>query len=144
VLDAFCRADQVISQPAVMLSWLGGLGSGLAQSLGQVLGTLASLIGEISSLIREMLMEMEEMENFPNYGRKELQAIHAILRSENKRLKNHCTDLEEKYEAAELQIKQQPASYRTELQQKQVEITHLKASQIVLQDLLLQLWSTAQ
>jgi chromosome segregation ATPase len=45
-----------------MSTWLGGLASGLGQSLGQVPGGLASLTGEISNLIQEMLMETEEME----------------------------------------------------------------------------------
>ncbi|XP_019497838.1 PREDICTED: thyroid receptor-interacting protein 11 [Hipposideros armiger] len=129
-----------------MSSWLGGLGSGLGQSLGQVGGSLASLTGQISNFTKDMLMEgTEEVEaELPNSRRKEIEAIHAILRSENERLKKVCTDLEEKHEASELQIKQLSTSYRNQLQQKEVEISHLKARQIALQDQLLKLQSAAQ
>ncbi|XP_005623215.1 thyroid receptor-interacting protein 11 isoform X2 [Canis lupus baileyi] len=128
-----------------MSSWLGGLGSGLGQSLGQVGGSLASLTGQISNFTKDMLMEgTEEVEELPNSRRKEVEAIHAILRSENERLKELCTDLEEKHEASELQIKQQSTNYRNQLQQKEVEISHLKARQIALQDQLLKLQSAAQ
>ncbi|XP_074221219.1 thyroid receptor-interacting protein 11 isoform X1 [Camelus bactrianus] len=127
-----------------MSSWFGSLGSGLGQSLGQVGGSLASLSGQISNFTKDMLMEgTEEVEELPNARRKEVEAIHTILRSENERLKKVCTDLEEKHEASELQIKQQSMSYRTQLQQKEVEISHLKARQIALQDQLLKLQSTA-
>jgi hypothetical protein len=54
-----------------------------------------------------MLMETEEMGDFPNYERKELQAIHALFRSEKETLEILCADLEQNHEAAELQIKQQ-------------------------------------
>ncbi|XP_054548787.1 thyroid receptor-interacting protein 11 isoform X2 [Talpa occidentalis] len=64
--------------------------------------------------------------------------------TKNERLKKLCTDLEEKHEASELQIKQQSTSYRNELQQKEVEISHLKARQIALQDQLLKLQSATQ
>ncbi|XP_026976164.1 thyroid receptor-interacting protein 11 isoform X1 [Sagmatias obliquidens] len=129
-----------------MSSWLGGLGSGLGQSLGQVGGSLASLTGQISNFTKDMLMEgTEDVEaELPNARRKEVEAIHTILRSENERLKKVCTDLEEKHEASELQIKQQSMSYRNQLQQKEVEISHLKARQIALQDQLLKLQSAAQ
>uniref|UniRef100_G3UN19 Thyroid hormone receptor interactor 11 n=1 Tax=Loxodonta africana TaxID=9785 RepID=G3UN19_LOXAF len=129
-----------------MASWLGGLGSGLGQSLGQVGGSLASLTGQISNFTKDMLMEgTEEVEaELPNTRRKEIEAIHAILRSENERLKKVCTDLEEKHEASELQIKQQSTSYRNQLQQKEVEISHLKARQIALQEQLLKLQSATQ
>ncbi|XP_032200537.1 thyroid receptor-interacting protein 11 isoform X2 [Mustela erminea] len=127
------------------MSWLGGLGSGLGQSLGQVGGSLASLTGQISNFTKDMLMEStEEVEELPNSRRKEIEAIHSVLRSENERLKKLCTDLEEKHEASELQIKQQSTSYRNQLQQKEVEISHLKARQIALQDQLLKLQSAAQ
>ncbi|XP_070334043.1 thyroid receptor-interacting protein 11 isoform X3 [Odocoileus virginianus] len=129
-----------------MSSWLGGLGSGLGQSLGQVGGSLASLTGQISNFTKDMLMEgTEEVEaDLPNARRKEVEAIHTILRSENERLKKLCADLEEKHEASELQIKQQSLNYRHQLQQKEVEISHLKARQIALQDQLLKLQSAAQ
>lgn len=87
----------------------------------------------------------EEVEaELPDSRRKEIEAIHAILRSENERLKKLCTDLEEKHEASELQIKQLSTSYRNQLQQKEVEISHLKARQLALQDQLLKLQSAAQ
>ncbi|PNI84757.1 TRIP11 isoform 1 [Pan troglodytes] len=129
-----------------MSSWLGGLGSGLGQSLGQVGGSLASLTGQISNFTKDMLMEgTEEVEaELPDSRTKEIEAIHAILRSENERLKKLCTDLEEKHEASEIQIKQQSTSYRNQLQQKEVEISHLKARQIALQDQLLKLQAAAQ
>nr|XP_012629371.1 thyroid receptor-interacting protein 11 [Microcebus murinus] len=129
-----------------MSSWLGGLGSGLGQSLGQVGGSLASLTGQISNFTKDMLMEgTEEVEaEFPNSRTKEIEAIHTVLRSENERLKKLCTDLEEKHEASELQIKQQSTSYRNQLQQKEVEISHLKARQIALQEQFLKLQSAAQ
>ncbi|XP_078191760.1 thyroid receptor-interacting protein 11 isoform X6 [Callithrix jacchus] len=128
-----------------MSSWLGGLGSGLGQSLGQVGGSLASLTGQISNFTKDMLMEgTEEVEELPDSRTKEIEAIHVILRSENERLKKLCTDLEEKHEASELQIKQQSTSYRNQLQQKEVEISHLKARQIALQDQLQKLQSAAQ
>lgn len=38
----------------------------------------------------------------------------------NERLKKVCSDLEEKHEAAELQIKQLSVEYRNQLQQKEV------------------------
>uniref|UniRef100_A0A8D2MA05 Thyroid hormone receptor interactor 11 n=1 Tax=Zonotrichia albicollis TaxID=44394 RepID=A0A8D2MA05_ZONAL len=52
----------------------------------------------------------------------------------NDRLKKVCSDLEEKHEAAELQIKQLSIEYRNQLQQKEVEISHLKARQNALQE----------
>ncbi|KAM4830894.1 thyroid receptor-interacting protein 11 isoform X1 [Urocitellus parryii] len=129
-----------------MSSWLGGLGSGLGHSLGQVGGSLASLTDQISSFTRDMLLD--DLENaeagLPNCQRKEVEGTESTLRSENERLKKYCTDLEEKHEASELQIKHQSASYRNQLQQKEVEISHLKARQIALQDQLLKLQSAAQ
>ncbi|XP_028633097.1 thyroid receptor-interacting protein 11 isoform X3 [Grammomys surdaster] len=129
-----------------MSSWLGGLGSGLGQSLGQVGGSLASLTGQISNFTKDMLMEGTEdvPADLPNSGREENEATHSVLRSENERLKKLYTDLEEKHEASELQIKQQSSSYRSQLQQKEEEINHLKARQIALQDELLRLQAAAQ
>lgn len=43
-----------------MASWLGGLGSGLGQSLGQVGGSLSSLTGQISSFTKDILLEGAE------------------------------------------------------------------------------------
>uniref|UniRef100_A0A8I5ZKA2 Thyroid hormone receptor interactor 11 n=1 Tax=Rattus norvegicus TaxID=10116 RepID=A0A8I5ZKA2_RAT len=129
-----------------MSSWLGGLGSGLGQSLGQVGGSLASLTGQISNFTKDMLMEGTEdvPADLPNSGREENGATHSVLRSENERLKKLYTDLEEKHEASELQIKQQSSSYRSQLQQKEEEINHLKARQTALQDELLRLQVAAQ
>uniref|UniRef100_A0A670HMD2 Thyroid hormone receptor interactor 11 n=1 Tax=Podarcis muralis TaxID=64176 RepID=A0A670HMD2_PODMU len=123
-----------------MASWLGGLGAGLGQSLvGQVGGSLSTLTGQISSFTKDMLLEggAEEM------GGKE-KNIHGTLRSENERLKKAYNDLEEKHEAAELQIKQQSIEYRNQLQQKEVEISHLKARQNTLQEQLRKVQSAAQ
>lgn len=86
----------------------------------------------------------EDVPDLPNSGREENEAAHSVLRSENERLKKLYTDLEEKHEASELQIKQQSSSYRSQLQQKEEEINHLKARQIALQDELLRLQSAAQ
>uniref|UniRef100_A0A672TMT3 Thyroid hormone receptor interactor 11 n=1 Tax=Strigops habroptila TaxID=2489341 RepID=A0A672TMT3_STRHB len=106
-----------------MASWLGGLGSGLGQSLGQVGGSLSSLTGQISSFTKDILLEGAE---------------------ENERLKKVCSDLEEKHEAAELQIKQLSIEYRNQLQQKEVEISHLKARQNALQEQLQKVQTAAQ
>lgn len=43
-----------------MASWLGGLGSGLGQSLGQVGGSLSSLTGQLSSFTKDILLEGAE------------------------------------------------------------------------------------
>ncbi|XP_058511176.1 thyroid receptor-interacting protein 11 [Ochotona princeps] len=125
-----------------MASWLGGISSGLGQSLGQVGGSLASLTGHISNFTKDMLLEgAEEVGELSTSRKSEIEALHSILKSENERLKKLCTDLEEKHETSELQIKQQSASYRGQLQQKEVEISHLKARQAALQDQLLKLQS---
>lgn len=86
----------------------------------------------------------EDVPDLPNSGREENGATHSVLRSENERLKKLYTDLEEKHEASELQIKQQSSSYRSQLQQKEEEINHLKARQTALQDELLRLQAAAQ
>ncbi|XP_060612597.2 thyroid receptor-interacting protein 11 [Anolis sagrei] len=136
-----------------MASWLGGLGAGLGQSLvGQVGGSLSTLTGQISSFTKDMLLEGAAEEaadtaaGFPvsNSGLRDVENIIATLRSENERLKTVCSDLEEKHEAAELQIKQQSIEYRNQLQQKEVEISHLKARQNALQEQLQKVQSAAQ
>lgn len=43
-----------------MSSWLGGLGSGLGQSLGQVGGSLSSFTGQISNFTKDILLEGAE------------------------------------------------------------------------------------
>lgn len=122
-----------------MSSWLGGLGSGLGQSLGQVGGSLSSLSGHISNFTKDMLLEgAEETGVGGSEGQvskvRDIENLQAMQRSENERLKKLCTELEEKLEAAELQVKQQSADYRTRLQQREVEISHLKAKLNSLQD----------
>ncbi|XP_063146304.1 thyroid receptor-interacting protein 11 [Candoia aspera] len=135
-----------------MASWLGGLGAGFGQSLvGQVGGSLSTLTGQISSFTKDMLLEGTEevgdaTVDFPasNSSLRDIESIHATLRSENDRLKKFCNDLEEKNEVAELQIKQQSIDYRNQLQQKEVEISHLKARQNALQEQLQKMQSAAQ
>ncbi|NWH78694.1 TRIPB protein, partial [Piaya cayana] len=75
---------------------------------------------------------------------RETESINAALKLENERLKKLCSDLEEKHEAAELQIKQLSVEYRNQLQQKEVEISHLKARQNALQEQLQKVQKAAQ
>ncbi|XP_014812958.1 PREDICTED: thyroid receptor-interacting protein 11 [Calidris pugnax] len=130
-----------------MASWLGGLG----QSLGQVGGSLSSLTGQISSFTKDILLEgTEEVGDaatelhVSNSRLREIESINAAQKFENERLKKVCSDLEEKHEAAELQIKQISVEYRNQLQQKEVEISHLKARQNALQEQLQKVQSAAQ
>ncbi|XP_067153047.1 thyroid receptor-interacting protein 11 isoform X5 [Apteryx mantelli] len=134
-----------------MASWLGGLGSGLGQSLGQVGGSLSSLTGQISSFTKDILLEgAEEVGDaatelhVSNSRLREVENINAAQKSENERLKKVCSDLEEKHESAELQIKQLSIEYRNQLQQKEVEISHLKARQNALQEQLQKVQTAAQ
>lgn len=133
-----------------MASWLGGLGAGLGQSLvGQVGGSLSTLTGQISSFTKDMLLEgAQEVEgtatDFSATNSSLRENINATLRSENERLKKVCNDLEEKHEAAELQIKQLSVEYRNQLQQKEVEISHLKGRQNALREQLQKVQSAAQ
>ncbi|NXL57138.1 TRIPB protein, partial [Chordeiles acutipennis] len=130
-----------------MASWLGGLGSGLGQSLGQVGGSLSSLTGQISSFTKDILLEgAEEVGELhvSNSRLREIESINAAQKFENERLKKVCSDLEEKHEAAELQIKQLSIEYRNQLQQKEVEISHLKARQNALQEQLQKVQTAAQ
>ncbi|KAM6360408.1 thyroid receptor-interacting protein 11 isoform 2-T2 [Alca torda] len=134
-----------------MASWLGGLGSGLGQSLGQVGGSLSSLTGQISSFTKDILLEgAEEVGDVAtelhvsNARLREIESINAAQKLENERLKKVCSDLEEKHEAAELQIKQLSIEYRNQLQQKEVEISHLKAKQNALQEQLQKVQTAAQ
>ncbi|KAM6134016.1 thyroid receptor-interacting protein 11 isoform 2-T2 [Phoenicopterus ruber ruber] len=134
-----------------MASWLGGLGSGLGQSLGQVGGSLSSLTGQISSFTKDILLEgAEEVGDaatelhVSNSRLREIESINAAQKFENERLKKVCSDLEEKHEAAELQIKQLSIEYRNQLQQKEVEISHLKARQNALQEQLQKVQTAAQ
>ncbi|KAG8126432.1 putative Thyroid hormone receptor interactor 11 protein [Naja naja] len=155
-----------------MSSWLGGLGAGFGQSLvGQVGGSLSTLTGQISSFTKDMLLEGTEevgggewqhvslmwekqgrdlgpgaSVDFPvsDNSLRDVESLHSTLRSENDRLKKFCNDLEEKNEVAELQIKQKSIDYRNQLQQKEVEISHLKARQNALQEQLQKMQSAAQ
>ncbi|XP_060727570.1 thyroid receptor-interacting protein 11 [Tachysurus vachellii] len=124
-----------------MASWLGGLGSGLGQSLGQVGGSLSSFTGQISSFTKDILLEgTEEVGDaatelhVSNSKLQELEAALSAQRSEYERMRRVNAELEEKLEAAEIQVKQQSVEYRTILQQKEVDISHLKARQNSLQD----------
>ncbi|XP_058470581.1 thyroid receptor-interacting protein 11 [Solea solea] len=134
-----------------MSSWLGGLGSGLGQSLGQVGGSLSSFTGQISTFTKDMLLEgVEEVGdattelNVSNSRLAQVEASFSTQKSEYDRLGKLHTELEEKLEAAELQIKQQSSEYRTLLHQKDVEISHLKARQSGLQEQVQNLHQAAQ
>ncbi|XP_015246159.1 PREDICTED: thyroid receptor-interacting protein 11 [Cyprinodon variegatus] len=134
-----------------MSSWLGGLGSGLGQSLGNVGGSLSSFTGQISNFTKDMLLEgVEEVGDattelhVSNSKLAELEAAFAAQKSEYDRLKKLHSELEEKLEASEIQIKQQSAEYRTLLQQKDVEISHLKVRQTSLQEEVQKLQQSAQ
>lgn len=134
-----------------MSSWLGGLGSGLGQSLGQVGGSLSSFTGQISNFTKDMLLEGVEEEGdaaaqlqVSNSRLAELEAAFTTQKSEYDRLRKLHAELEEKLEASEIQIKGQSAEYRTLLQQKDVEISHLKARQSGLQDEVQRLQQSAQ
>uniref|UniRef100_A0A4W4HJC8 GRIP domain-containing protein n=1 Tax=Electrophorus electricus TaxID=8005 RepID=A0A4W4HJC8_ELEEL len=115
-----------------MSSWLGGFSSGLGQSLGQVGGSLSSFTGQISNFTKDILLEGTE--EVSNSKLAELQTAHCAQKSEYERLRRINADLEEKLEAAEIQVKQQSLEYRTLLQQKEVDISHLKARQSSLQE----------
>uniref|UniRef100_A0A3Q3DMM1 Thyroid hormone receptor interactor 11 n=1 Tax=Hippocampus comes TaxID=109280 RepID=A0A3Q3DMM1_HIPCM len=124
-----------------MSSWLGGIGSGLGQSLGQVGGSLSSFTGQISNFTKDMLLEgVEEVGDaatelqLSNSKLADVEAAFSSQKFECERLKKLHAELEEKLEASEIQIKQQSAEYRTLLQQKDVEISHLKARQSGLQE----------
>ncbi|CAL9686864.1 unnamed protein product [Knipowitschia caucasica] len=124
-----------------MSSWLGGLGSGLGQSLGQVGGSLSNFTGQISNFTKDMLLEgVEEVEDaatelqVSNSKLVEVEGAFASQKSEHDRLKRLHAELEEKLEAAEIQMKSQSAEYRMQLQQKDEEISHLKSCQSGLQD----------
>ncbi|KAI3367455.1 hypothetical protein L3Q82_026312 [Scortum barcoo] len=134
-----------------MSSWLGGLGSGLGQSLGQVGGSLSSFTGQISNFTKDMLLEgVEEVGDaatelqVSNSRLAEVEAAFATQKSEYDRLRKLHAELEEKLEASEIQIKRQSAEYRALLQQKDVEISHLKARQSGLQEEVQKLQQSAQ
>ena len=118
---------------------------GQGHSLEQVGGRGASFTDRISGVIKDVRMEgTEKVGEGPDSDRKESEVSRETLRSENQRLKSLCSHLEEKYEASELQIKQQTLSYRHQLQQKEVEMKLLKVRQIGLKNQLLELQSALQ
>uniref|UniRef100_A0AAR2JI29 GRIP domain-containing protein n=1 Tax=Pygocentrus nattereri TaxID=42514 RepID=A0AAR2JI29_PYGNA len=128
------------------MSWLGGLSSGLGQSLGQVGGSLSSFTGQISNFTKDILLEGTE-----EVGGEFQRPFKTIWNrcggerySSYERLRRINAELEEKLEAAEIQVKQQSLEYRTLLQQKEVEISHLKARQNTLQDEVQKLRSSSQ
>ncbi|XP_071752193.2 thyroid receptor-interacting protein 11 isoform X2 [Centroberyx gerrardi] len=134
-----------------MSSWLGGIGSGLGQSLGQVGGSLSSFTGQISNFTKDMLLEgVEEVGDaatelqVSNSKLTEVEAAFTTQKSEYDRLKKLNAELEEKLEASEIQVKQQSAEYRSLLQQKDVEISHLKARQSGLHEEFQKLQQSAQ
>ncbi|XP_040850048.1 thyroid receptor-interacting protein 11-like [Ochotona curzoniae] len=125
-----------------MSSWLGSIGSGLGLSLGQVGGSLVSLTGHISNFTKDRFLKgAEEVVELPTSGRGEIELLHLFFKSENERLQNQCTDLEEKHELLQQQMKQQSTSYTDQLQHKDREISYLKERQAELQHQLLKLQS---
>uniref|UniRef100_G3PF04 Thyroid hormone receptor interactor 11 n=1 Tax=Gasterosteus aculeatus aculeatus TaxID=481459 RepID=G3PF04_GASAC len=113
---------------------LGGNGAGLGQSLGQVGGSLSSFTGQISNFTKDMLLEgVEEVGDaatelqVSNNKLADIEAALTSQKSEYDRIRKLNAELEEKLEASEIQIKGQSAEYRSLLQQKDVEISHLKA-----------------
>ncbi|TDG99129.1 hypothetical protein EPR50_G00208170 [Perca flavescens] len=134
-----------------MSSWLGGIGSGLGQSLGQVGGSLSSFTGQISNFTKDMLLEgVEEVGDaatelqVSNSKLADIETAFNTQKSEYDRLRKLYAELEEKLEASEIQIKGQSAEYRSLLQQKDVEISHLKARQTGLQEEVRTLQQSAQ
>uniref|UniRef100_A0A4W3IS35 Thyroid hormone receptor interactor 11 n=1 Tax=Callorhinchus milii TaxID=7868 RepID=A0A4W3IS35_CALMI len=124
-----------------MASWFGGIGSGLGQSLGQVGGSLSSFTGQLSSFTKDILAEGTE-----EVAGNDLYYIITVILSEvgYERLRKLYSDSEEKEAAAELQIKHLSSEYRNQLQQKDVEISHLKARQNALRDQVQKLQTAAQ
>lgn len=109
-----------------MLPWTRGLGSVLGRFRGQADGSETSITGHIFSVTRDVPTKgREKVDEVPDSGRKEAEVSRMTLTSQNERLKTLCSDPAEKYEASELQLKQQSASYRHQLQKNQVEIALL-------------------
>uniref|UniRef100_A0A4W3IVR5 Thyroid hormone receptor interactor 11 n=1 Tax=Callorhinchus milii TaxID=7868 RepID=A0A4W3IVR5_CALMI len=132
-----------------MASWFGGIGSGLGQSLGQVGGSLSSFTGQLSSFTKDILAEGTE-----EVAGNDLYYIITVILAfdvapyqrhlKYERLRKLYSDSEEKEAAAELQIKHLSSEYRNQLQQKDVEISHLKARQNALRDQVQKLQTAAQ
>uniref|UniRef100_UPI00358E1BCD thyroid receptor-interacting protein 11 isoform X2 n=1 Tax=Myxine glutinosa TaxID=7769 RepID=UPI00358E1BCD len=104
------------------MSWLGGL---------------SSLSDHISNLTRDLLTERSEesadVATNPNHHavrQRELEVLCAAQKAE-------CEHLQEQKASAELQLTRLSAEYRAQLQNKEVEINHLKARQASLQEELL-------
>uniref|UniRef100_A0A2K6TC54 GRIP domain-containing protein n=1 Tax=Saimiri boliviensis boliviensis TaxID=39432 RepID=A0A2K6TC54_SAIBB len=130
-----------------MSSWFGGLGSRWGQSLGQVRGSLGSLAGQISNFTKCILTGgTEEVEaELHDFMTKEIEAIHEILKLENKRHKKLCISyMKRNMKHQSFKRKQQSTSYQNQLQQKEVKIHHLKARHTVFQDQMLKLQLAAQ
>uniref|UniRef100_A0A8C0LCM8 Thyroid hormone receptor interactor 11 n=1 Tax=Canis lupus dingo TaxID=286419 RepID=A0A8C0LCM8_CANLU len=109
-----------------MLPWTRGLGSVLGRFRGQADGSETSITGHIFSVTRDVPTKgREKVDEVPDSGRKEDEVSRVTLTSQNERLKTLCSDPAEKYEASELQLKQQSANYRHQLQKNQVEIALL-------------------
>ncbi|XP_077476383.1 thyroid receptor-interacting protein 11 [Stigmatopora argus] len=130
-----------------MSSWLGGLGSGL----GQVGGSLSSFTGQLSNFTKDMLLEgVEEVGDaatelqLSNSKLADTETALSSSKFECDRMKKLQAELEEKLEASEIQNKQQSDEYRALLQQKDVEISHLKARQSGLQEDVQNLQRSAQ
>lgn len=75
---------------------------------------------------------------------RDIETAYTTQKSEYERLKKLYADVEEKATAAELQIKHLSSDYRTQLQQKEVMISHLKSRQNALQDQVQKLQSVAR
>uniref|UniRef100_A0AAQ4QT76 Thyroid hormone receptor interactor 11 n=1 Tax=Gasterosteus aculeatus aculeatus TaxID=481459 RepID=A0AAQ4QT76_GASAC len=96
--------------------------------------SLSSFTGQISNFTKDMLLEgVEEVGGEFDSGRTQDVFIYMSLRLtrfsllQYDRIRKLNAELEEKLEASEIQIKGQSAEYRSLLQQKDVEISHLKA-----------------
>lgn len=112
---------------------------------------MSSFTGQISNFTKDMLLEgVEEVGDattelqVSNSKLVEVEAAFSVQKSEYERLKKIHAELEEKLEASEIQIKRQSAEYRTLLQQRDVEISHLKARQNGLQEEVQKLQSSTQ
>nr|XP_025867170.1 thyroid receptor-interacting protein 11-like [Vulpes vulpes] len=93
---------------------------------GQADGSETSITGHIFSVTRDVPTKgRDKVDEVPDSGRKEDEVTQVTLTPQNERLKTLCSDPAEKYEASELQRKQQSASYRHQLQQNQVQIALL-------------------
>lgn len=112
-LDAFHEVDQAssVAHSYILLAWWPCL-SGLSHSPGQMGSGVASFTGHIPNLRREVLTKVtEKVGEGSECTKPDSEVSPRNLKSDNERLKTHRSDLDEKYEASELQIKQQTTSY---------------------------------